>query len=107
MKKFAYFQDAADAAGKAALLPLNNYLGCEPTVAGLASFRLFFNKVDNAADRSQVVINANNGRTVEAIESVHAALGANNKNGVVVIGDNIDTTFTNLEHVASCGAFTA
>jgi hypothetical protein len=107
MKKFAYFQEAADAAGKAALLPLDNYLGCEPTVAGLASFRLFFNKVNNAADRSQVIINANSGKTVEAMESVHTALGANNKNGVVVIGDNVDATFTNLEHVDTCGAFTA
>jgi hypothetical protein len=107
MKKFAYFQDAADAAGKAILLPLDNYLGCEATAAGLPTFTMHFKKCDNAADMATVLLTADNGRTVEAIERVHEALGANNKNGVVVIADDIDANFTDLEYVASCGTITA
>ena len=107
MKKFVYFQDAADAAGKAILLPLDNYLGCEPTAAGLATFTLHFKKADNAADMSTVLLNCGNGKTVTAMESVHEAMGANNKNGVVIIADDVDSGFTNLEGVASCGTITA
>ena len=86
------------------MVPLKNYLGTEPTDS--ETFTMHFDKVDNALDTSTVVMNFTPGMTTEALESVHEAMMANPKDGFVVLGDDNDTNFTNLEHITSVGAIT-
>jgi len=88
----------------AVMFPLSSYLGTLPTQDG--SCTMHFAKIDNALDTSTVVMNFTSGMTTEALESLHKALTANPKNGVIVIGDDVDTDFTNLEHFTSVGAIT-
>ena len=41
-----------------------------------------------------------------ALESLHNALASNPKDGLIVMGNDNDTNFTNLEHITSVGAIT-
>lgn len=101
MIKFAYFETATN---DALMVPVSNYLGTEPT--NDVTFTMYFDKVDNALDETSVVMNFTSGMTTEALESVHSALMSNPKDGFIVIGDDNDTNFTNLEHITSVGAIT-
>ena len=101
MIKFAYFETGSN---DALMVPVANYLGTEPI--NESSLTMHFDKVDNALDTSTVVMNFTPGMTTEALESVHEAMMANPKDGFVVLGDDNDTNFTNLEHITSVGAIT-
>ena len=101
MIKMLYFETASN---DALMVPTVNYLGTEPT--NDASCTMHFAKVDNALDTSTVVINFTSGMTTEALESLHSAMGANPKNGLITIGNDNDANFTNLEHITSIGAIT-
>ena len=101
MIKFAYFETASN---DALMVPVANYLGTEPI--NDTSCTMHFTKVDNAFDKSTVVMNFTQGQTTEAIESLHSALTANPKDGFIVVGDDNLTGFTNLEHITSVGAIT-
>tara|TARA_Y100001938_G_scaffold138397_1_gene203810 strand:+ start:477 stop:785 length:309 start_codon:yes stop_codon:yes gene_type:complete len=101
MIKFAYFETASN---DALMVPLTSYLGTEPI--NESSLTMHFDKVDNALDTSTVVMNFTQGQTTEAIESLHEAMMSNPKDGFIVLGDDNDTNFTNLEHITSVGAIT-
>ena len=99
--KFLYFETASN---DALMVPAKNYLGTEPTDS--EKFLMHFKKVDNALDTSTVAINFTPGMTTEALDSVHAAMCGNPKDGFIVVGDDNSSTFTNLEHITIVGAIT-
>ena len=101
MIKFAYFETASN---DALMVPVANYLGTEPI--NDVSCTMHFSKVDNALDTSTVVMNFTTGMTTEALESLHSALASNPKDGLIVMGNDNNTNFTNLEHITSVGAIT-
>ena len=101
MIKMLYFETASN---DALMVPVANYLGTEPFDGTTCT--MHFAKVDNALDTSTVAINFTPGMTTEALESLHSAMSANPKDGLITMGNDNDTNFTNLEHITSVGAIT-
>jgi hypothetical protein len=101
MIKFAYFETGSN---DATMVPVKNYLGTEPT--NDATCTMHWKKMDNALDAMNIVMNFTAGMTTEALDSLHSALASNPKDGFIVIGDDNNTNFTNLEHITSVGAIT-
>ena len=101
MIKFGYFETGSN---DALMVPLKNYLGTEPT--NDKSCTMHFKKVDNALDTSTVVVEFTPGKTTEALEAIHEVMGANPKDGFIVIGDDNDSNFINHGDITALGAIT-
>ena len=102
MKKFVYFETASN---DAIMLPLDNYLGTHLDNK-VNTVKLFFAKVDNAFDVSSVTIGTKTFKGLEAMEDLHAAFASDPKDGFIMIGNDNDANFTNLENVTDVGAIT-
>ena len=101
MIKMLYFETASN---DALMVPVSNYLGTEPLDD--TSCTMHFAKVDNDLDTSTVVMQFTPGMTTEALESLHNAMASNPKDGLIMMGNDNDSNFTNLEHITSVGAIT-
>ena len=101
MNKFIYFETGSN---DAIMFPIESYLGAKPRTD--STFDMRFKKIDNALDVSKVAIEHDPGMTTEAMQSVHEAMAANPKDGFIVIGDDNDPNFTNLEHITGIGNIT-
>tara|TARA_B100000287_G_C20571520_1_gene756720 strand:+ start:774 stop:1085 length:312 start_codon:yes stop_codon:yes gene_type:complete len=99
MKKFVYFETASN---DAIMLPLDNYLGTH-FEGKVTTLLLSFAKVDNALDVSTVQMITKPFKGLEAMEDLHAAFASDPKDGFIMIGNDNDANFTNLENITNVG----
>ena len=97
MIKTLYFSigsDPSDAAGDAVLLNADSFLGMEPVTATTTVMN--FAKISGAADVSTVTLTHAEGRALEVMQHVAAAMASNPKDGFINICSTEESKFTGV-----------
>ena len=97
MIKTLYFSigsDPSDAAGDGLLLNADTFLGMEPATATLTFLNFF--KTTGAADVSTVRLTHAEGRALEVMKHIAAAMSSNTKDGFINICSTEESKFTGV-----------
>ena len=97
MIKTLYFSigsDPSDAANDALLLNADTFLGMEPVTA--TTTILNFAKTDGTADVSTVTLTHAEGRALEVMKHIAAAMSSNTKDGFVNVCSTEESKFTGV-----------
>ena len=97
MIKTLYFSigsDPSDAANDAILLPADTFLGMEPVTA--ETTRMEFANIAGTADKSTITLTHAEGRALEVMKHVSAAMASNPKDGFINICSTEEGKFTGV-----------